>query len=73
MYFTYWFKAGKDILHAIYRSESLGNNNWSAPKKLNINVNVQGFNAIQPFVTADGKQLFFVSNKPGTWADMIYG
>ncbi|RYY28116.1 MAG: hypothetical protein EOP41_03335, partial [Sphingobacteriaceae bacterium] len=66
MYFTYWVKTGKDIFHGIYRSENLGNGNWSAPKKLNINVNVPGFDAIQPFVSADGKQLFFASNKPGS-------
>ncbi|RYE18949.1 MAG: hypothetical protein EOP42_29885, partial [Sphingobacteriaceae bacterium] len=46
--------------------ESLENNQWTAPKRLNINVNITGFNAIQPFVTADGKQLYFASNKPGS-------
>ena len=35
------------------------------PVKLNSNINLEGFNAIQPYVTADGKQLYFVSNKPG--------
>ncbi len=66
LYFTYWFKQGKETLHAIFRSDYVGYKLWSTPKKLNINVNVDGFNAIQPFVTADGKYLYFVSNKPGT-------
>lgn len=66
LYFTYWFKKGKEIFHAIYQSVNAGNNQWSVPEKLNINVNVEGFNAIQPFVTQDGKQLYFASNKPGS-------
>lgn len=66
MYFTYWIKKGNKIYHSIYRSENTGSNQWSAPQKLNINVNVEGFNAIQPFVTQDGKQLYFASNKPGS-------
>ncbi len=66
LYFTYWFKQGNKTFHAIYKSEKSGNDGWGAPQKLNINVNVEGFNAIQPFVTQDGKQLYFASNKPGT-------
>ncbi|MGY8712160.1 hypothetical protein RAD16_41105, partial [Bradyrhizobium sp. 18BD] len=34
-------------------------------KKMNSNVNVDGFNSIQPFVTSDGLRMFFSSNKPG--------
>ncbi len=41
------------------------NNQWLAPQKLNGNVNADGYNAIQPFVQADGKRLYFASDKPG--------
>jgi outer membrane protein OmpA-like peptidoglycan-associated protein len=64
MYLTRWYKEGSKTIHGIYYSEWV-NNEWSTPKKLNSNVNADGFNTIQPFVTADGKQLYFTSNKPG--------
>ncbi len=66
MYFTQWYKQGPKTLHAIYCSYNIGKSQWSEPKKLNINVNVDGFNAIQPYITADGKTMYFASNKPGT-------
>ena len=64
MYMTRWYKTGSKTVHAIYMS-NLGDNGWGEPVKLNTNVNNDGFNSIQPFVTADGKRLFFVSTKPG--------
>jgi outer membrane protein OmpA-like peptidoglycan-associated protein len=64
MYFTRWFKVGGKSTYAIYTSKMEGAG-WGTPQKLNSNVNVEGFNAIQPFVTADGKHLYFVSTKPG--------
>lgn len=64
IYFTRWYKEGSKTVHAICYSVS-DNNRWSAPQKLNTNVNAEGFNSIQPFITADGKTLFFSSNKPG--------
>jgi OOP family OmpA-OmpF porin len=64
MYMTRWYKTGDKTVHAIYMS-TLGGNGWEEPVKLNTNVNNEGFNSIQPFITADGKRLFFVSDKPG--------
>jgi len=64
MYLTRWYKEGSKTIHAIYVSTRT-NNEWATPVKLNTNVNVDGFNSVQPFVTADGKRLFFSSNKPG--------
>ncbi|MEN0055210.1 MAG: OmpA family protein, partial [Mucilaginibacter sp.] len=64
MYYTRWYKEGSKTIHAIYYS-SWVDNAWSAPKKMNSNVNAEGFNSIQPFVTADGLRMFFASNKPG--------
>lgn len=64
LYFTRWYKEGSKTVQAIYCSEHLGED-WSKPAKLNANINVGGFNAKQPFITGDGKRMFFVSNKPG--------
>lgn len=64
LYFTRWYKEGSRTVHSIYWTNITGNT-WSTPVKLGSNVNAEGFNSIQPFVTADGKQLFFISNKPG--------
>ena len=64
MYFTRWFKVGSKSTHAIYTSKMEGTE-WGTPQKLNANVNAEGFKTMQPFVTADGKRLYFVSDKPG--------
>jgi OOP family OmpA-OmpF porin len=64
LYLTRWYKDGNKTVHAIYSSD-LNGSEWTTPKKLNANVNLEGFNAIQPFITADGKHLYFVSDKPG--------
>jgi OOP family OmpA-OmpF porin len=64
MYFTRWYKVGSKSTYAIYTSKMEGTE-WGTPQKLNANVNADGYNSIQPFVTADGKQLYFVSTKPG--------
>ncbi len=64
MYFTRWYKDGSKIIHGIYYSQLTGSE-WGSPQKMGTNVNADGFNSIQPFITADGKQLYFVSNKPG--------
>ena len=64
LYFTRWYKEGSKMVHAIYRSDKQGDT-WLKPAKLNANVNAEGFNSIQPFITVDGKRMLFVSNKPG--------
>lgn len=64
LYYTRWYKVGSKTMHAIYRSD-LKNGVWGPMVRLNSNVNSEAFNAIQPFVTADGKHLYFVSDKPG--------
>ena len=64
MYFTRWFKVGSKTNYGIYYS-AFNNGAWQSPQKLNTNVNAEGFNSIQPFVTPDGKRLFFISTKPG--------
>ncbi|MFY0254768.1 OmpA family protein [Chitinophaga sp. 30R24] len=64
LFFTRWqVKKGKEIA-AIYRSERIAGA-WSKPVKLDAAVNVEGYNALQPFVTADGGHLLFASDQPG--------
>jgi len=64
LYLTNWYKKGNKTILAIYYSV-LQSNEWSQPVKLNNFVNADGFNAMQPCVTRDGKHLFFVSDRPG--------
>jgi len=64
MYLTQWYKKDDQSILTICLSTRT-NNQWSEPVKLNANVNMEGYNSIQPFITADGKRLFFASNKPG--------
>jgi len=72
MYLTRWYKQGSKTTYAIYLS-NWQNGEWDTPKKLNSNVNADGYKAIQPFITDDGKRLFFVSDKPtGQGGDDIW-
>ncbi|WP_158266924.1 OmpA family protein [Chitinophaga niastensis] len=64
LYLTRWTEKGGTKLAAIYISTHQ-NGTWSEPKILGDNVNVAGYNSMQPFVTADGKYLLFASNRPG--------
>lgn len=64
LYMTKWFKKGTETICGIYLS-LYNDGKWQTPQKLNDNVNVDGFNTMQPCVTADGKRLYFSSNKPG--------
>ncbi|QQL50413.1 OmpA family protein [Mucilaginibacter ginkgonis] len=64
LYFTRWYTEGNKTHHIIYISEKNGSS-WSTRRPLNKNVNADGFDAIQPFATADGKKIFYASNKPG--------
>jgi outer membrane protein OmpA-like peptidoglycan-associated protein/tetratricopeptide (TPR) repeat protein len=64
MYLSIWHTEGGKAIVSIYISH-LGKQQWSTPQKLNSLVNVDGYSAMQPFVTADGKQMYFASNKPG--------
>lgn len=41
------------------------NNSWQLPKPLNAFVNFENFKSLDPYLTNNGKQLFFASNMPG--------
>lgn len=61
MFITGW--SAKDT-RKIYQLTSNGKE-WSEPVELSSNVNVKGFNAMQPSVTKNGKYLIFSSDRPG--------
>ncbi|MBL0181597.1 MAG: OmpA family protein [Chitinophagaceae bacterium] len=49
----------------IYVSFSEGNNIWTAPKSLGKKINLPDYNEMSPFIAADGKTLYFSSDRPG--------
>lgn len=48
----------------IYASRKF-NNTWLSPFALDYNVNMDGFRSMNPELTADGKTLYFSTNRPG--------
>lgn len=64
MYMTSWSGAGNRKIYQVNVSRGTGEV-WAAPKVLGTEVNVEGFNSMQPFVTKDGKYLIFSSDRPG--------
>lgn len=64
MYLTSWTAKGSRKICEV--DISAGNaDTWAEPKELGIEVNISGFNSMQPFVTKDGKYLIFASDRPG--------
>ncbi|WP_131539494.1 OmpA family protein [Pedobacter nototheniae] len=61
VYFTGWRDKEK---YSIYSSTKTGDK-WSDPQPLGLQVNSKDFNSAQPFVTSDGKFLFFSSDRSG--------
>jgi OmpA-OmpF porin, OOP family len=64
LYLTGWNNERGNNKAAIYQSEK-GGSEWSAPLKLSNQVNMEGYNSQQPFVSNDGKYLLFASDRPG--------
>lgn len=62
LYFTQWRKENGQHISSIYYSQKK-ESAWSNPVLLS--VNLEGSNNKQPFCSADGKYLFFASNRPG--------
>lgn len=52
-------------LNDIYVSFLEENEEWSAPKFLGASINTDDFDEISPFLAADGKSLYFSSDRPG--------
>ena len=68
LYFTGW-KTGTgsvDEYRIYYMERSSGSAKWGKPVALPAPVNIKGYQSKQPFITADGRYLFFSSDQPGT-------
>jgi OmpA-OmpF porin, OOP family len=63
VYLTQWQKVNGKTVSGIYVITQT-NGSWSAPQLADA-VNSNGFSSKQPFVTADGKFLYFASDRPG--------
>jgi len=64
MYLTSWTAKGNRKIYEVNISQGNGAT-WSAPKELGMEVNINGFNSMQPFITKDGKYLVYSSDRPG--------
>lgn len=49
----------------LYVSFLEGNDIWTAPKSLGKKINLPDYNEMSPFIAADGKTLYFSSDRPG--------
>ena len=63
LYFTQWKRINGQSISSIYFSAKT-ENGWSQPQLLT-SVNEQGANSKHPFCSADGKYLFFASDRQG--------
>ncbi|NML36381.1 OmpA family protein [Chitinophaga sp. G-6-1-13] len=64
MYMTRWSVKDGVKQAAIYLSTKQ-NGTWTEPQKMGDNINMNGYNSMQPYITADGRYLLFASNRPG--------
>lgn len=77
IYFTQWKKEKGRIVSSIYYIINHGDSGWTKPVLLP-GVNIDGFSSKQPFCSADGVYLYFVSDRPGgsggfdIWYAQIY-
>lgn len=65
MFMTVWTAKDTRKIYQSTRSSSSESSAWSDPIELGGNVNINGFNAMQPFVSRNGKYLIFSSDRPG--------
>jgi len=63
LYFTQWKKEKDQAISTVYYSRK-SDKGWSTPVLLPL-VNLETYNTKQPFCSADGKYLFFASDRPG--------
>ncbi|SMC80679.1 OmpA family protein [Pedobacter nyackensis] len=76
-YLTSWTAQGNKKIYQLNAMPG-ASTGWSEPIELGGQVNVKGFNTMQPFVTKDGKFLIFSSDRPGglgkydLWYSPIY-
>lgn len=63
LYFTQWKKENAQTISSVWYARKKGRG-WSIPALLPL-VNLESYNSKQPFCSADGKYLFFASDRPG--------
>lgn len=63
-YVTSWTTQGNKKIYQLNATPGAAKE-WSDPIELGSQINVRGFNSMQPFVTTDGKYLIFSSDRPG--------
>ncbi len=63
-YVTSWTTSGNKKLYQLNATPG-ASKEWSEPIELGSQINVKGFNSMQPFVTKDGQFLIFSSDRPG--------
>lgn len=63
LYFTQWKNENGQVLSSLYVSTKT-TNGWGKPKPL-LSLNQAGASSKQPFCSADGKYLYFASNRKG--------
>lgn len=68
LYYTRWSDNKRDE-QSIYVAKMM-NGLFFESFKLDTNVNLKGYKSIQPFVSMDGTQLYFSSNRPGGFGGM---
>lgn len=64
LFLTRWNSKDGAKKSTIYRSSRTGNG-WSEPQALDASINVPGYSAKEPSVSADGKYFLFVSDRSG--------
>ena len=64
IFITRWSMKERQKQSSLFVS-TRGNDGWSDPVALDAGINAPGSNTKQPFVTADGKFLFFASDRAG--------
>lgn len=65
MYLTRWHKEKDKKTTLIYTSEQQESGAWSTPVPADSSINQPGYQTQQPSITADGRYLFFASDRPG--------
>lgn len=63
-YFTRWEPVNGNPKASIYFSKRKNDSTWDEPTKLCDKINVPGYNAVQPFITDDGKYILYSSDRP---------
>jgi outer membrane protein OmpA-like peptidoglycan-associated protein len=68
IYFTGWMtsKGSADEYRIYYMERSTVSAQWGKPVALPAPVNVKGYRSKQPYISTDGRYLFFSSDQPGT-------